>query len=55
MQPFAKEITAYAKDNFDVLRKLPKEVTDDTEMATLDVENLYGNITHEIGLEAMKF
>ena len=55
MQPFAKEITAYVKDNFDVLRKLPKEVTDDTEMATLDVENLYGNITHEIGLEAVKF
>ena len=55
LQPFAKEITAYVKDNFDVLRKLPKEVTDDTEMATLDVENLYGNITHEIGLEAVKF
>ena len=41
--------------DFDILRKLPTALKDNFEMATLDVENLYGSIDHKTGLETVKF
>ena len=55
LQPLTTEVSSYIKDDFDILRKLPAEVNKNFQMATYDVENLYGNITHELGLEAVKF
>ena len=55
LQPLAHSVTAYVKDDFDILRKLPTALKDNFEMVTLDVENLYGSINHETGLEAVKF
>ena len=55
LQPLAHSVTAYVKDDSDILRKLPTALKDNIEMATLDVENLNGSINHETGLEAVKF
>ena len=55
LQPFTNHITAFVNDDFDILRKLPKNTEKNWKLATFGVENLYGNITHDIGLEATKF
>ena len=55
LQPLTKHVAAYVKDNFDMLRKLPTKMEEGLNLATYDVENLYGNIDHDTGLKAIKF
>ena len=34
---------------------LPKTVSTDSYLVSFDIENLYSNITHELGLEAINY
>ena len=43
------------KGDIDVLRKLPNSLSDDFKIATYDAENLYGNISHQLGLESVSY
>ena len=47
MQPLHKD--------FDILRKLPNTLESYHQLTTFDGENLYGNITLELGLENVNF
>lgn len=55
IQPLIREVKAYVKDDFDMLRRLPSDIQDDLRMVTMDVENLYGSIPHNLGIEAIEF
>ena len=43
------------KYDIDLLRKLPNSLSDDFKIASYDVENLYGNISHQLGLESVSY
>ena len=45
---------SYIKDSTDTLNKLPKENPKDSLLVSFDVENLYTNIPHDFGLDAVK-
>ena len=49
------EVKANVRDTVDFFGRLPKTLEEKYKMATFDVENLYGNISHEIGLEAISY
>ena len=55
LRPLVSEVKANVRDTVDFLGRLPKTLEENYKMATFDVENLYGNITHEIGLEAISY
>lgn len=55
LQPYAKHIKSYIKDTKDFLQKLPTEIPENSILVSFDVVNLYSNIPHELGLEAIKF
>ena len=46
---------SYVKDDIDILQYLPKEVTTTTILASFDVVNLYSNIPHSYGIEAIQY
>ena len=46
---------SYVRDDQDFLLKLDRNITEDTVLATFDVESLYTNIDHQIGKEAISF
>ena len=46
---------AYVRDTSDILSKLPKTAADNVQLATFDVENLYGNISNNLGMRAIEF
>ena len=39
----------------DFLNHLPEHIPEDTILASFDVESLYSNIPHDLGLDAIKF
>ena len=39
----------------DILSKLPETAADNVQLATFDVENLYGNISNNLGMPAIEF
>ena len=41
--------------NLDFLNHLPSAVPENTLLASFDVESLYSNIPHELGIEAIKY
>ena len=43
------------KDTTDFLKQIPNNVPDDTLLVSFDVESLYSNIDHKIGLEAVSY
>ena len=55
LQPYSKHVKSYIKDTTDFLSKLPTTSSPETIIATFDVENLYTNIPHDLGLEAIKY
>ena len=46
---------SYAKDNLHFLSKYSRETYEDNLLVTLDVVNLYTNIPHTSGLEALDY
>ena len=54
-QPYTKFIKSYIKDTKDFLQKLPENIIESSILVSFDVVNLYSNIPHDLGLEAIKF
>ena len=55
LQPYTKHIKSYIKDTKDFLQKLPTELTENSILVSFDVVNLYSNIPHNLGLEAITY
>ena len=55
LQPYTKYVKSYIKDTKDFLKKLPENIDENSILVTFDVENLYSNIPHDLGLEAIDF
>ena len=55
LQPFLKYVQSYTKDTVHFLNKLPSTVNDEETLLTFDVVSLYTNISHELGLKALRF
>ena len=48
-------VKSYVKDNVNFLSKCSRENYEDTLLVTFDVVNLYTNIPHTFGLEALDY
>ena len=46
---------AYVKDTSDILKKLPKQLSEDEMLMTMVIESLYTNIFINLGLSAIKY
>ena len=55
LKPLLKYVKSYIRDDIDILQYIPDEVAQDTILASFDVMNLYSNIPHDFGLEAIKY
>ena len=55
LKPLVKHVPSFLKDTTDFLRHLPKTIPEHTILASFDVESLYSNICHTLGLEAVKY
>ena len=55
LKPMVKHVKSFIRDSTDFLNHLPKTVSPDSYLVSFDIENLYSNITHELGLEAINF
>lgn len=55
LQPYAKHVKSFIKDTKDFLQKLPENIDVESILVSFDVENLYSNIPHELGIEAITF
>lgn len=56
MRPFVCALPSYLQDTKDTVLSLQEiTVTADTYLASLDVESLYTNILHDLGLQAVKY
>ena len=55
LKTFLLHVKSYVKDNLDFLSKCPRENYEDTLLVTFDVVNLYTNIPHTFGLEALDY
>ena len=49
-------MTSFVRDDLDFLNKIPKQISDDKSctLVTFDVDSLYTNIDHDLGLDAVK-
>lgn len=54
LRPYTKHIHSYLRDTTDFLNSLPMTVPTNAILATFDIESLYSNIPHTLGLEAIK-
>ena len=55
LRPYTKHVTSYLRDTTDFLNNLPNTIPKDTILASFDIESLYSNIPHNLGLEAVKY
>ena len=55
LRPYTKHVTSYLRDTTDFLNNLPDTIPKDTILASFDIEALYSNIPHKLGLEAVKY
>ena len=55
LQPYSKHVKSYIKDTTDFLSKLPQSTDSNAILVSFDVENLYTNIPHKLGIEAIQF
>ena len=55
LKPYTKHVKSYLRDTIDFLNALPTTVKDETFLASFDVESLYSNIPHELGIEAINY
>ena len=55
LKPLCQNVKSYVRDDLDFLRHLPNQVNSNAELVTLDVVNLYTNITATLGLRALEF
>ena len=55
LHPFTKHVTSYLRDTTDFLNNISETVPKDTILASFDIESLYSNIPHALGLEAVDY
>ena len=46
---------SFIRDSTDFLNQLPNNVAENSLHVSFDVENLYSNITHDLGMEATDY
>ena len=54
LRPYTKHVRSNLRDTTDFLNNLPKYVPPNTLLVSFDIETLYSNIPHELGMEAVK-
>ena len=55
LSPLVNHLKSYIKDDCDFLRKFPHVLDTLCQLYSCDVVNLYTNITHELGITALKY
>ena len=55
LKPMTKHVKSFIRDSTDFLNHLPTTVSPNSILASFDVESLYSNIPHELGLEAIEY
>lgn len=55
LKPFVKKVRSFVRDDLDFLNHLPVTVNLETIIVSFDVVNLYTNIPHDYGLEAIAY
>ena len=55
LKPFIKQVKSFIRDDIDFLSYIPNTVDENAILVSFDVTSLYTNISHELGLEAIKF
>ena len=55
LKPLFLHVKRYVKDNLDFLSKYPRENYENILLLTFDVADLYTNISHTFGLEALDY
>ena len=55
LRPYTEHITSYLRDTTDFLNNLPDNIPEHTILTSFNIEALYSNIPHELGLEAVKY
>lgn len=54
LKPYVSKVKSYIRDTVDFLNSIPENVQPDAILVSFDVTNLYSNIPHELGLEAIE-
>ena len=55
LRPYTNHVKSNLSDTTDCLNNLPERVPPHTILASFDIEALYSNIPHDLGLEAVKY
>ncbi|XP_036357571.1 uncharacterized protein LOC118762697 [Octopus sinensis] len=55
LKPFLKYVKSFIRDDLDMLNYLPNTINEGTLLVSFDVVNLYTNIPHDYGIEAITF
>ena len=55
LRPYTNHVKSNLRDTTDFLNNLPERVPPHTILASFDIEALYSNIPHDLGLEAVKY
>lgn len=55
LKPLCQNVKSFIRDDLDFLRHLPDQVGPDAKLVSLDVVNLYTNISSTLGLTALNF
>ena len=55
LKPLVPHLKTFIKDEFDFIRKLPREVPTDFYAVSCDVTSLYTNIPSDLGLKAIDY
>ena len=55
LRPYTEHVKSNLRDTTDFLNNLPDNVQPDTILASFDIEALYSNIPHDLGIEAVQY
>ena len=55
LKPFLSHVRSFIRDDLDMLNHLPEMVNEETIFVSFDVVNLYTNIPHDYGVEAITY
>ena len=54
LKPFIEKVESYVRDDIDFLTHIPESVPYNTLLVSFDVVSLYTNISHDLGLNAIR-
>ena len=55
LKPFLTKVRSYIRDTMDFLNNLPERTPPGSILVSFDVTNLYSNIPHDLGINAIKY